>query len=980
MKRIVLISLWIALAVLAPIRGQAKSEQEYQEEIAALQQRNARLESTVEMLQQQMDEMTSEAEANAREVQETRAAMKEVKDQIKALLAQQGGDDKEVQKKLEEQLENAVQRARDLEKELEDAREELEKRADTIEQLQKKQSSAKVKDLQAELEDAQADVQKLRKQFKSTLQLLQDREVELQSARQTIQALEDSDKADQRVVELEAMLADLNAKLIKLAQENAQLETRIEQQAGQLQDASQADEVAELRGELRNADELLNVYAADIKTLKAEKASLEEQLRQAAEQIGAQAEELAELKQTKADLERQLSQRAGEVEELRTTTEQIEAQAEELAELKQVNADLERQLSQRAGEVEELRTTAEQIEAQAEELAKLKQVNADLERQLSQRAGELETRDEAMTRLQEQNQQLQEQLADLDRQNSELQERVASLRQELQEQGSVPEAAKQRIEELTEELQDVKAQLDTQQRLQREYPKLQREAEACQERLAELSRQQEQCQTVRTQLQEVRQELTRVRSELDAVSTRNLELKQEQEDAATLRQRNAELEQQYAEGRRELELKEQLLQQVLTEKALLEKKFDEESTPYKTLQLQIEQAQARNATLQEQVNELRKMRFPVGGADAPGVSSALQEQLQEERARRRQAEADLLEARRKARTFQQQVAALNAQLMEQPGDAAPLPPLPVDASDTTLSAAIAALFPDEIARQTTDGTLNVLGWSPDRRKIAYRVVRPQQGEQLWILNTRTQQATQLAEGLAAAEAAVVRFAWASDSEHFLYAAGTPNDLSLYLGNSNGLIGQPLPLDKNGAHFAWSPTRLQFAYFSGANLVVRDVQGETMPLQLGHTSAADGTALQWSPDGAKIAFSAKRNETFDIFLLLFSESQPLLQTLVASPSDDIQPSWSPDGQQIAFYVRAAGYDTKMAVIPADRSRAPYIVAHHTVRLPFTGPAWLNPTDLLYVSEQEAPAAPTAIYTVNIRTGRRATAPLSVMLGN
>ncbi|MBD3308559.1 hypothetical protein GF339_19225, partial [candidate division KSB3 bacterium] len=161
-------------------------------------------------------------------------------------------------------------------------------------------------------------------------------------------------------------------------------------------------------------------------------------------------------------------------------------------------------------------------------------------------------------------------------------------------------------------------------------------------------------------------------------------------------------------------------------------------------------------------------------------------------------------------------------------------------------------------------------------------------------------------------------------------------------------------------------------------VLHNVNGESLPLQIGHQSGAEGTSLQWSPDGTKIVFSAKREASVDIFTLLFSENKPLLQKLVASSSDDVHPSWSPDGQHIAFYVRSAQYDTKIAVIPVDKSRAPYVVAHNTSLPSVGGPRWLTPRDILYVGEEYLSASQNAIYRVDIETGQRTAVPITMLL--
>jgi Tol biopolymer transport system component len=54
---------------------------------------------------------------------------------------------------------------------------------------------------------------------------------------------------------------------------------------------------------------------------------------------------------------------------------------------------------------------------------------------------------------------------------------------------------------------------------------------------------------------------------------------------------------------------------------------------------------------------------------------------------------------------------------------------------------------------------------------------------------------------------------------------------------------------------------------------------------------------WSPDGKRIAFSSKREGSFDIFVMT-REGKDVTR-LTTTGADDSHPTWSPDGKRIAF---------------------------------------------------------------------------------
>jgi TolB protein len=65
----------------------------------------------------------------------------------------------------------------------------------------------------------------------------------------------------------------------------------------------------------------------------------------------------------------------------------------------------------------------------------------------------------------------------------------------------------------------------------------------------------------------------------------------------------------------------------------------------------------------------------------------------------------------------------------------------------------------------------------------------------------------------------------------------------------------------------------------------------------------GDAPCWSPDGKKIAFSAKKNGNIDVYYMNADGSD--ITRLTTNPAYDGGPSWSPDGSMIAFESERSG---------------------------------------------------------------------------
>ena len=649
-----------------------------------------------------------------------------------------------------------------------------------------------------------------------------------------------------------------------------------------------------------------------------------------------------------------------------------------------------------------LSSSAKSGEEYQQEIRMLRKRNTQLENQLEQVTTTLSM---AQAELEKQKKQFKANLVLLHEREQELQETNMKVRR----MNTIDPQANERVAELKTTLENVNGQLvklseenirlETQvmafqRKLQtveherdellitvKEYPLLQQEIESLRGQIADFSQEQSQNELTQGELQQFQAVSERARKEAESLVIQNLELKaklQSKEEAYQSQEqqfrkisaRNRELEQRDREDRGKLELKEKILQQTLLEKMILEKRLDE-------LTGKMHQVEAQSTFLQKQFPGLEASQAPISQMMVPDNSAelspplaVLQQKLLREETLRQQREAELETIRSQVQTFQEQIMALNTQLAKQSQVAVSMsspPPL--------FGNSIRAIFPPEIV---SSGIVTVLNWSSDRSKMAYLETNDRK-ERLWIFNSQTRQPVKITEWQRSSGAtnSSVQFAWAYDNHHFLFATGFPGQYVLYLGNSNRLLGQPIQLHEQYIHFAWSPKQLQFAYFSGTKLIIQNLQGQVLPVQIGHQPGLAGTSLAWDPDGTRIALCAKRGTNFDIYLLLFSTTPPLLQPLVISPSDDLQPSWSPDGQRLAFYVHIDQYDTKIAVTPVNQNRSPYVIGHNVSFFPEGGPRWLTNTELVYMGEEQLSASHNSVYRVDLETGQRSSAPLSML---
>jgi Tol biopolymer transport system component len=154
-----------------------------------------------------------------------------------------------------------------------------------------------------------------------------------------------------------------------------------------------------------------------------------------------------------------------------------------------------------------------------------------------------------------------------------------------------------------------------------------------------------------------------------------------------------------------------------------------------------------------------------------------------------------------------------------------------------------------------------------------------------------------------------RFAtWLPDGSGISYTIDDFSQAEIWVmdpdgGNPDLLIEDALPLSSH----SWSPDSQLLAYVS------RDYKIKILHLADGTTTPlTDGRFLSeaepdWSPDGAKIVFSARIAGNQDLYLI--NTDGTGLTRVTSHPHNDQHPDWAPDSRTIAFSSTRDGDDIK-----------------------------------------------------------------------
>jgi serine/threonine protein kinase/WD40 repeat protein len=150
-------------------------------------------------------------------------------------------------------------------------------------------------------------------------------------------------------------------------------------------------------------------------------------------------------------------------------------------------------------------------------------------------------------------------------------------------------------------------------------------------------------------------------------------------------------------------------------------------------------------------------------------------------------------------------------------------------------------------------------------------------------------------------------------------------------------------------------RLAYALRNGGGLGIwrmhipeRHTKGE--PPERMFASTKDEFAVQYSPDGKKVAFESHRGGSLDVWVCE-SDGQGCAQLTTMGSSASGVPTWSPDGKQVAFYSNAQG-NPQIFVIPSEGGATRRLTSL-TAGAAF--PRWSRDGKWIYFSSKESGAA-------------------------
>jgi Tol biopolymer transport system component len=224
--------------------------------------------------------------------------------------------------------------------------------------------------------------------------------------------------------------------------------------------------------------------------------------------------------------------------------------------------------------------------------------------------------------------------------------------------------------------------------------------------------------------------------------------------------------------------------------------------------------------------------------------------------------------------------------------------------------------------RATDGGAT---WSPDGRKLLFHRAR----SGFYVMNADGSGRRRLAAATGSAT-------WSPDGRMIAFSRGSGDARDVYVINADG-SGQRRLTHSPGMDLqpTWSPDGRKIAFVSrrercpsaaagssyvcgNAEIYVMNADG-TGQRNLTHNPASGFySAVAWSPDGRKMAFSCDRDGNAEIYVMNADGSGQ--RRLTRNPLSDVVAAWSPDGRKILFERVTDGltFGSEIYVMNADGS--------------------------------------------------------------
>jgi dipeptidyl aminopeptidase/acylaminoacyl peptidase len=211
-----------------------------------------------------------------------------------------------------------------------------------------------------------------------------------------------------------------------------------------------------------------------------------------------------------------------------------------------------------------------------------------------------------------------------------------------------------------------------------------------------------------------------------------------------------------------------------------------------------------------------------------------------------------------------------------------------------------------------DKSVGNVQWSPDSMWVSFTSNRVGDKNQIFVISPEGGEAIQLTK----VETNVGGYAWSRDGRSIAFTATEP---------------VPQPLKDRKEHMGdFEVVRKEYSHSYIWTIDVAEAMKSPVPGRQ-RTKGKDFSVggFSWSPDSARIAFSATVNPdliqgaTSDIYLLSLADDS--IKKLVSQPGPDSNPRWSPDGKQLVFSTvmgkeRYFASNSRLAVIASEGGAA------------------------------------------------------------